>query len=78
MLPSIRACPALRAPRPDPRVTPARCTSLTASLRKERKQPPSFKSPKARTHDLIDAIVYRLYGLMEVEIGIVEGRTYRL
>jgi len=28
-----------------------------------------------RTDELIDALVYRLYGLTEEEIGIVEGKT---
>jgi len=30
-----------------------------------------------QTDELIDAVVYRLYGLTEEEIGIVEGKANR-
>ena len=33
-----------------------------------------LKERLARTNALIDAVVYRLYGLTEEEIGVVEGR----
>ena len=33
-----------------------------------------IKRRLAKTDALIDAVVYRLYGLMEEEIGVVEGR----
>jgi hypothetical protein len=33
-----------------------------------------LKERLAKTDALIDAVVYRLYGLTEEEVGVVEGR----
>jgi phage tail protein X len=34
-----------------------------------------FRSQKTRTYDLVDAAIYRLYGLTQEEIRIVEGEN---
>jgi hypothetical protein len=52
---SIRACPALRAPRLEPHATPAHGTSPETGWRKDGQTAPTPKSLRAWMDELIDA-----------------------
>ena len=66
--PNIQARPALRAPGSTRTQNPRAAPHPKAGEREKRKRHMS-RSQKARTDDLVDALVYRLYELTEEKIS---------